>query len=161
MLVQIYDQYYNSKKEIFMKYFNLKEINISFINENDKHIIIIYTNKLKIMAEYEILGNYDVQTGIWIWSWANSLVEKNLVKIAEKIKSKSKYITHFNGEYDEIELVNYYITNPSFYISSNNMDMFVKMVLYYSDENWILQKKNKNFPSIFEFIIIKNILNIY
>lgn len=161
MLFELYETYFNYKKDKLIKYFDKDKLSIDFSFEGEKYIANINTNDINIKTEYEILGSYNISSNMWTWSWANPFIEKNLTITSNNIKNIKNDIINFNGNDDEKELIYYYINNPSFFINIKNIDYFMKFMLYYSEGNWILQKNNINFESTIEFILIKNILNFY
>lgn len=161
MLFELFDNYYNLKNEKFKIFFDSELSSAIFSRLNEKYVVDLHTKKYRILAEYEILGTYNTNISSWIWSYSNPLVEKNLTLVAQKIKDLRDQVSNFKGNSKDIEQIYYYLNNPIFYISIENINLLSKFLLYYSECNWIVHMNNNNNPFIIEFILIKNILNIY
>lgn len=125
-------KYWNLKENIFKEYYSR---NNSF--EYYDNYVIVKSNKYIIKSEYEILGI--VIDNKWIWSHDLNFIEK-------KLTNKSKIISNKLNDYSILDIIKY------------NDDIFIKYLLYYSNDNWII--KNKINDKNTEYILIKRILNI-
>jgi len=152
-----FEEYYGIKYLIFNKYFNHDLKSIKYSKKNDKNVIYIENKKYNIKAEYQILGLLDMNTNIWTWGYDLRFIERDLIKSSKKIRKNVRILEIKNMNEENL----YYLNNSSFSINIEKMDFFIKLLLYYSDGNWIINIVRNNNSNLIEFILIKNILNIY
>lgn len=101
--------------------------------------VAIYDDQSKkiLVGKYEILGYNNRYDNKWTWAFDNKYLEKYFSDFSKNIYDKIK-----NNKINK------------------DLDLFLNLCLYYSDEIWIL-KKNINFDSnLEEFIIITDIIQI-
>lgn len=170
-LFDIYLKYYVIQNEMFKKILKKNDLNYinSMLHSENKNIIynfseidnlyymeILIDHKVILKAEYEIIGYYNQNDNIWVWSWANPFMDKILYKdIKEKNNNKLKDIIQSTQNITkEIETVNYFINNPIFYISPENLPDLLNMTLYNTD-GFIYININNN---INKYILLKNIV---
>jgi hypothetical protein len=159
------DHYNNAEKEI-RKYIQKNgKYKYKFYYLDNIHYVDVFENNTQILkAEYEVLGLYNIVISTWLWSWANSYIEKPLAKSSLAINVFYNELDSDQNKYDqeELEKINYYVNNPSFYIKSENIVNLIKLSLYGSDAKWILGiKDDENNPSRIEYIIVKKIIQIF
>ena len=152
-----FEEYYGIKYLIFNKYFNHDLKSIKYSKKNDKNVTYIENKKYNIKAEYQILGLLDMNTNIWTWGYDLRFIERDLIKSSKKIRKNVRILEIKNMNEENL----YYLNNSSFSINIEKMDFFIKLLLYYSDGNWIINIVRNNNSNLIEFILIKNILNIY
>lgn len=157
MLINIIEKYYEAKKNIFLKYFVQNQYSLKFFYNNNRHIIYINSKNINIKAEYEILGIYDTNNKYWTWSNSLPFIEKNLVKTSKHVRNYKNKIFDFLVKNNKN--IYHYLNDSSFQL--DNIDLLTKVMLYYSNGNWIIVYNNVSNNNILEFILIKNILNIY
>jgi hypothetical protein len=148
---------YFLKQEEDSKQIKIKNnYNYTFIYINENYIVDIYSNdNTHIMrATYEILGNYNIISSIWIWAWAISYIEKKLTIASKNILKYSKILEDKVND-KEIERYLYYTKNPTFYISFKNLDELIKLSFFITKGFKIIPRKINN---NIEFILIKQIL---
>lgn len=155
---KIIDDYNNKKKE-FVK--NTKNDVYSLVFDGD--VVEIYSNGKKVMrAIYDTIGIYSTKTKYWIWSWNVDYLyfekkvtdlKKSIETVLLKIKENS-----FKATEKEKEMMNYYFSNDSFYLT--NLDLLIKIVLYFADGKWILTNKSDTSDNT-EYILIKKIITVY
>lgn len=165
MLSNKISDYFAKNKEQFEKLTkNNNDFNTKIYRDNESNnvIDILHNDELLIRAKYEVVGYYNVVSSTWTWAWANPFIEKDLVTASQKLqKIRETIITTDKLPADDRELYLYFISNPVFYISADNITMLMQMILYFTDGTWIVPRKNNNnIPTQLEFILIKNILQI-
>ncbi|ARF09322.1 hypothetical protein Catovirus_2_271 [Catovirus CTV1] len=145
-MIKRYEEYYEEKRKIFDIFFNNEKYDLWFEKED---IIHYSSSSYNIVAQYEILGIYDNRTNEWFWSDKLPFVDKSLTKKSMHIR---KRISNLKDIAETFGLSSFVI---------KNIESLIHIMLYYSDENWIIKTVNKFNKNIVEFILIKNILNIY
>lgn len=146
----------NFQKQV-MDYYNKLEMgnvvdlkqnyNFNFVEENNKNIVEIYIGKkLKLKAEYNIAGLYNIPLSVWYWSWDIAFINKNLFKELNKVKEFTEKLNIDFDQYDpkEAEEMHYLLTNGNYYISSSNIDKLIKLILYITKGLWIFQLNHSN-----------------
>jgi len=137
------------------------EFDYEFSDEDDKHIVDIYLNdKLKLKAEYQIIGMYNIPLSIWYWGWNIAFVNKNTIVTFDNIQSFLDEVSN-PKEADELH---YILTNGNFYISNENIKKIIDTTLFLKKGIWILpikykkDKKNTDMSDKIEYILITKIL---
>jgi hypothetical protein len=163
------DSYYKNAKEDIQKKLDItKEYQYTFVEENGKHIVEINSNnKLKLKAEYNIVGLYNIPVSVWYWSWSLPFVNKKLlekVNIVKDFPQKLEKQKDFN-KISELELEELYFltSNNNFYCSGKNIDRIISLVLYLTEALWYFPVKIADETSTYkmeriEYIIITKIL---
>ena len=161
---------YNNLKETIEKKIDIdKDYEYVFTDEN---IVEMYLDgKLKLKAEYNIIGLYNIPLSVWYWGWNIAFVNKNLTVTINKIKEFLNIITKDTSSYSkfnkiEIEELHYVLSNDNFYISSSNIDKIIKLALYLTKGIWYFpvkysdDKKQKDLEQMdkIEYILITKIL---
>lgn len=147
------NNHYNILKNNISKSIDIsKDFDYVFSNDNNIDIVEIYFDgKIKIKAEYNFIGMFNIPFSIWYWSWNIAFINKNLIKEMLPVKNFSKsmileknYYKYNKKNTDEL----YYITsNDNFYISHKNIDKILKLVLFLTKSVWYFPIKyinNKN-----------------
>ena len=149
------------EKEINNKFIKLNQLshdllqkcksNNITINENDNNTIDVICNKEKLfMAEYEILGSYDVSNGIFIWGW--KMIDRENKHKTKSLKKYYKNIHNYvvNNKYSDIkylERIHYYLSNDIFYLENDHLDIIIKFccatlnsidVIHYNDKLYMI-----------------------
>lgn len=167
----IINNYYNTQKEEITKKFNInKDYEYNFVNENNMDFVEVYLDgKIKLKAEYDIIGMYNVPLSVWYWSWNIAFINKSLIKNILPIKDFIDVLTKKYNQFDKMEAdeLYYIVKNDNFYISGENLDKILKFVLYETKGIWYLPVKytNKNKKTIsdqdrIEYILITKIIQI-
>jgi hypothetical protein len=162
--IKLIETYYKKQYDYFNKILKYSDYEFIFSYINDKHIVDIYinknNNKKKILkAEYEVLGCYNIISSIWTWSWALSMIEKNLSSNSKKILDYGIKLKNNKKTNSEIQKNIYYLTNPSFYISDKNLLELYKLSIYITKNLWFITRKINNIEKgIIEILLIKKIL---
>ena len=95
---------------------NIKYIQNTHIEVNLKDKITIYDKDYKklLESEYEVLGLFDNQTNIWLWSWllpflnsSETVISRKLLDYALKLEPQSNSDDHY---YIKSQLLNSRIT---------------------------------------------------
>lgn len=166
MLVTKIDAYYKKSKAEFDKYGITDNYNIEVFKtpENNNIADVMRDEKQLLRIDYEVAGYYNLINSTWTWGHANPFIEKDITKSVDGLKKLKKVLLETNTKTLDTahkELYIYFITNPVFFISRENIDKLIKFVIYYTDSKWMLMRKNntKN-PTHLEFILVKNILQI-
>ena len=163
MLRDNINKYYSTNKENFNKLIGQISNYSTKVYRDEEHnniVDVISDNKPIIRATYEVIGYYNITTSIFVWAWANPFIEKDLIKKSSELRDlRNTFITTDKLDDETKQLYIYFVSNPSFYISGNNLSKLMPMILYYTEGNWILPRNN-NVPAQLEFILIKNILQI-
>jgi len=123
--------------------------NLNFIFDDQyfsKNVAVYDEFSKKIfIAKYNILGYYNKYQEKWLWAFENKYIENYFGNFSKNIYNKIKDNKQFKNIEKNIK---------------KDMDSFLNLCLYYSDEIWIL-KKNINFDSnLEEFIVITDIIQI-
>ena len=168
------DNYFKNIKDDIQKKLDItKEYQYNFVEENGLNIIeISIDNKIKLRAEYNIIGLYNIPLSIWYWGYSLEFVNRKLLDKLQIIKEFSKKLEindkNNNGEFKPVELEElYFITsNNNFYCSSQNIDKIIKIVLYLTKGIWFIPVKHSdkmigninNQMDRIEYILINKIL---
>lgn len=161
--------YHNKLNEEISQKIDLKQnYNFNFVEEANKHIVEIYIDKkLKLKAEYNIVGLYNIPLSVWYWSWNIAFLNKTLFKELDKIKKFAESLDKNYNEFDskEVEELHYLLANDNYYISSGNIERLIKIILYITKGLWIFpinhsDKKSAEYLDRVEYILITKILQI-
>jgi len=165
------NDYYNKHKDDIAKKIQLSDkYEFVFAVNNDVDIVEVYLDgKVKMRAEYNIIGMYNIALSVWYWGWNIAFVNKklieNIVPIKEFVGTLTKqYMSFGKGEADELH---YILTNDNFYVSGEHIDKMMRFVLYQANGIWYFPIKhigeNKK-PSVnepmdkIEYILITKII---
>ena len=77
-------EYYDKQNKINEKYLKKKGI-----LDGENSVIIFDKEKFK----YELLGVFDNQTNVWIWSWMIPLIDNEKIQLQKIIKLWIKYLS--------------------------------------------------------------------
>lgn len=143
------NNYYNTTKANIIKKMDIgKNYDFNFTEENNMNIVELYLDKkLKLRAEYNIIGLYNIPLSVWYWSWNIAFINKNVIKdVVSKLKSFANVLESDYKQFDmkEAEELYYLFSNDNFYISGSNIDKLIKIVLYLMNGVWILPINHKN-----------------
>jgi hypothetical protein len=163
--------YKNAKNDIEKKLNIINEYSYNFTKENDRHVVeISHNDKIKLKAEYNTIGIYNIPLSFWYWSWSLPFVNKELLDKAEKIKSfsqkleKEKDFDKFTPE--ELEELHFITSNNNFYTTSENINRIIRFAMYVTNSIWYFpvkhseqrSEKNNNQMEIIEYILITKVL---
>ena len=129
------NQIFTKKKEMW----NMEsEYNYEYVDDKIK---VSKNGKYVLIADYKILGLYNIYNSVWYWGYNVFLANKR--KTVEKNKLTSFYDTFLKDmkNFDDIsylEYVNYFANNDNFYISLNKIDMVVRVGLQAFEGDWYL-----------------------
>jgi hypothetical protein len=140
-----------SLEEIINKKSNKKIVNqnkqqqYEYISENNVHKIIIKKEDNPILiAEYKLLGVYNVYNSVWYYGFNVALAamaNKNTIIDKSKLLEYNTNLLFNMGKYsdmDYVEYVNYMTSNDNFYVSLNKIDLVKKLgVLIYNADSVI------------------------
>jgi hypothetical protein len=158
------NNYYNTTKTNIIKKMDIgKNYDFNFVEENNMNIVELYLDKkLKVRAEYNIIGLYNVPLSVWYWSWNIAFINKNVIKDVNKLKNFANTLNTNYDKFDmkEAEELYYLFSNDNFYISGSNIDKLIKIVLYLMNGVWILPINHNNGKTMdrIEYIIISKII---
>ena len=131
-----------------------------FINtKQNEYLLDLYQAGDHILrSHYEILDCYDIASSIWIWSWGNSQIERNLTNESIKIKKNCENLLN-GSDYRKLEESLYYGLNACFFISYKNIDKLLSFSKNIIKKDLILRRKiDQDHPKIVEFVILTNII---
>jgi len=145
-----------------------KKYNYSFEKSNDMHIINISdeNDNFIMKCEYAVAGSYNLSSSVWYWSWSIDYIDKELTIDLEPVREFKNKLVDNSTKYDQkqSDQLYFYLSNNNFYLSYENINILLKMVLYLTKGLWIFpvkiandQKNNLNIKRI-EFVLIKKIL---
>lgn len=161
----------NAKNDIEKKLDIEQEYSYNFTQEDDRHIVeISHNNKLKLKAEYNTIGIYNIPLSFWYWSWSLPFVNTKLTDKVEKIKlfpkklENEKDFNKFSPE--ELEELHFITSNNNFYLSSQNVNRIIRFAMYATNSLWYFpvkhsekkSEKNNNQMEIVEYIIITKVI---
>jgi len=132
------------------------------INSNNDKVLDIYIDTKKILTcNYDILGVYDVNCGIFSWSTTLKLVDRELLTKVKHIQKYNKeleklIITRKYSDIEFMETILYYISNNMFYIESDNIEQLLEFSCFITDSIGYLIQKEKN---KYIYYLITNIVN--
>ena len=137
------NRYYEKQEKDYSKKFDLTKSYASntYIDNNGNHIIeLIHDNKVKLKAEYELIGMYNIINSMWYWGWSIDLADRNLVKTSKKITEFPEYIKKNMDKFDlkESEDLHFKTSMASFYTDISAIDKLIKTFLYYLNAGWYL-----------------------
>jgi len=171
-IISFYKQvvdYHNSLTEEISQKIDLKQnYNFNFVEEANKHIVEIYIDKkLKLKAEYNIVGLYNIPLSVWYWSWNIAFLNKDLFTELGKIKKFAESLDKNYADFDskEVEELHYLLANDNYYISSGNIERLIKIILYITKGLWIFpinhsDKNSAEYLDRVEYILITKILQV-
>ena len=120
-------EYYDSQNYLYKKYLNKNGILdgenslINFGNENFK---------------YELLGVFDNQTNVWIWSWMIPLIDNEKSNISKKLLNYGLNIFPNNDNEDAIYLKTQ-LLNSRFLIEDNfQLEIHLALASYLAKDNF-------------------------
>jgi hypothetical protein len=160
------NSHYDNLKKKISKKINIDE-KLDFIFNEDSNLYtvdIMINNKLIMKAEYSIIGMYNLPLSIWYWGWAIDFVNHKLTQNLKPVKKYKKKIPNMFTQFEKssIEEAHYILSNNNFYISNQNIDKIMMIVLYLTESLWyfpIYRKGSNNheFDKI-DYILITKIL---
>ena len=141
------DEYFKIKKNKIKKYNIDDKENYKFNFEYDKnknsHFVEIYDKKLnlKIKAEYDTIGIYNIMRKVWYWAWNIDMIDFNLSKNSLKIKELENDIVKNYNNYNskEVDILHYYVKNGNFMTSYNKTELLSKIALFYLKGDFIFK----------------------
>lgn len=173
------DSYYDQQKTKYSNIIDLsKPYNSNmYVDDNGNHIIeLIYDGKIKIKAEYELIGMYNISNSMWYWGWAIDLIDKSLIKSVTEMKEFPEFIKENFKLFGNKEAEDLYFKTDtaSFYTDHENIEKILKLTLYQLKSDWYLtichgrdnNKKTCDGKSIdksdfrIEYLLIKKILTL-
>ena len=79
-------EYYDSVKINYFKYINYKNKNQDIISDiqNSNDFKFEFNKKIQY-AKYELLGIFDYDHHIWIWSWVLTHLPNNIIKLSKNL----------------------------------------------------------------------------
>ena len=162
------NNYFNDQKGQISKKLDINKDYEFIFGDNDNVVEIYLNGKLKLKAEYNTIGLYNIPLSVWYWAWNISFINKNLIKDVLKIKD---YVNVIDKDYNkfnnlEAEELHYVLSNDNFYVSGDNIDKIIKLALFLTKGIWYFpikytdQKKQKDFEQMdkIEYILITKIL---
>ena len=167
--INVNNYFNNLKEQISKKIDTNKDFEYVFNENEDINTVEIYLDgKLKLKAEYNIIGLYNIPLSMWYWAWNIAFINKNLIKDIVKIKD---FVNVIDKEYNkfnklEAEELHYVLSNNNFYVSGDNIDKIIKIALYLTKAIWYFpikysdHKNQKDFEQMdkIEYILITKIL---
>jgi|LakMenEpi03Aug12_release.lakeMendotaPanAssembly.Ray.scaffolds.fasta_scaffold264883_2 hypothetical protein len=164
--------YYEEQKKFILKKIDVtKDFDYEFIESDNLNIVEIYLDgKIKIKAEYNVVGMYNIPLSIWYWGWNIAFINKTLTN---KIMDVKNYANNISKKYNDfnkydIEEIQYLLSNDNFYVSGDNINKLLEIALYLTKGIWILPVKTIN-PKKYsnpeqmdkiEYILITKILQL-
>ena len=157
-----------------LKYYNLCADNYNLLKENiskkiditknydyvfENNIVELYLDdKLKLKAEYNIIGMYNIPMSVWYWGWNIAFVNKKLLESIKPIKAFETILNKDYAKFDKIEAeeLHYLVSNDNFYVSGKNVDKIIKLALYLTKAIWYFPIKKES--DKVEYILITKIL---
>jgi hypothetical protein len=169
--------FYNKKHNLIKKYgindYKKYKYKFSFDKNKNTHIVEIYDEKLKLKlkAEYDTIGIYNIIRKVWYWAWNIDMIDFKLSEKSKVIKNLKKDISdnYKNLNSKEVDILYYYADNNNFMTNYETTKILSKIGLYYMNGEFIfnirrgldeIDKNNIVSYEIEEFICIKNIINI-
>jgi hypothetical protein len=138
------NEYYDTQLSKISKYIDT-ESNLDYaFSENEDKIVEIYVDgKLKLKAEYGVIGVYNIPMSIWYWGWNIAFINKNLIELLDIIRKFSGDLLDDPKKFQnkEAEELHYLVSNGNFYISSKNIEKIIKLSLYLTKSLWIFPVK--------------------
>lgn len=150
------DNNYNLQKESITKKIDIKkDYDYTF---NDNIVELYLDDKLKLKAEYAMIGVYNIPMSVWYWGWNVAFVNKKLVEGVKAVRDFEKVLDKDYAKFDKMEAeeLHYLVSNDNFYISGKNVDKIIKLVLYLTKGVWIFPIKKES--DKVEYILITKIL---
>lgn len=166
---QATEHYNKLSKEMNHKIEMNQDYEFNFIEDNGKHIIEVYSDKkLKLKAEYNVIGLYNIPFSMWYWSWNIAFLNKDLYEELNKIKQFNDKLNKDYDQFDpkEADELHYLLSNDNYYISSGSIEKLMKVVLYITNGLWIFPINHTNAQNVseqldrIEYILITKILQI-
>lgn len=119
--------YYDKQNKLNEKYLKKKGI-----LDGENSVIIFDKEKFK----YELLGVFDNQTNVWIWSWMIPLIDNEKSTIAKKLLNYGLNIYPSNENQEEIYLKTQ-LLNSRFLIQDKfQLEIHLALASYLSRENF-------------------------
>lgn len=130
-------EYYDTNKEKYTPLINkIKYIKfIDIESELSRNKVNLYDENDKLMNsyEYEIIGLFDNNTNIWVWSWGIPTVKKNQTGILRKI-------FNYGIDLDSDEYLRNELITSRFKISNEiQIDMHLSIVSFLSKQPLIIK----------------------
>ena len=120
-------EYYDNQNKLHEKYLKKKGI---LDGENS---VIIFDN---VKFKYELLGVFDNQTNVWIWSWMIPLIDNEKSTISKKLLNYGLNIFPSNENQEEIYLKTQ-LLNSRFLIQDEfQLEIHLALASYLSRENF-------------------------
>ena len=164
--LEIYDNQNNNNK-MFINCSNVIIKTLDYdTDENDKNEINFYVDDIDYNFNYEVLGIFDKNTKVWIWSWNMPVLIKELTKESRNLlnyafsKEKNSDLTKedYNNYSKEDLFIRIQFTNSRLYLTDSFQLDILLAVCSYVLQNRIkfIFKKNNKFNDNFEvYYLIK------
>jgi len=179
------EQYYKQQKEKHSDKIDLSksyESNL-YVDDNGRHIVeLIYNNKVKFKAEYELIGFYNIINSMWYWAWSIDLIDRKLAESSKKMRDFPNFIKNNMDKFNqkESEDLHFKTDMPNFFIDIDSINKLIKLTLYYLKQDWYVilchgrngnintcmnnttdtLKKEKETKLRLEYLLIKKILTV-
>ena len=160
--------YYDSKKTSIEKILSAKQEYTHKIrkNKNKKYVIeILDKDKIVLIGECALLGQYNTMSSMWHWGYAvdsdkgmlNESFKKNMEKFHNEIMDD--FDNEKTANETEIEDLHYRTNNGYYYTSKDNVPNIVKIGLFVMNAEWVLPivEEHKN-NKMMRYIAITRIL---
>jgi len=120
-------EYYDSQNYLYKKY-----LNQNGVLDGENSVINFGNEKFK----YELLGVFDNQTNVWIWSWMIPLIDNEKSNISKKLLNYGLNIFPNNDNEDAIYLKTQ-LLNSRFLIEDNfQLEIHLALASYLAKDNF-------------------------
>lgn len=151
------DDYYKDIKDNIQSKLDINK-EYEYIFDGDT-VNIMLNNKIKIKAEYNIVGLYNIGLSVWYWGYSIDFINKKFTEKLDIIRKFPIILEKDSKEFSsqELEELHFMTSNTNFYCSGQNIDRIIKFVLFMTNSVWFVPIKNSD---KIEYIILTKILQI-
>ena len=122
------------------------------VNGDTKYVDVTLKKRLILRATYQIIGMYNAVTSMWLWSWAHSQVERDLVSTVKSQITAWKPTNTSRTAEQQL----YYASNATFFVSYKQIPQLIQFIKTVCDYDCIIVNKHNN--GNIEYIGIVNIV---
>lgn len=133
------------------------------VNDNENIINVYNENKLMLSSKYEVLGNYDKSTNVFIWGNCIKPIKSqtHCVSIIRNAKENIKnYI--INKKFDDVnfmEKILYYLENDVMLILNENIIDLIKICVFESQGMVVYQENNTQNKNTCTYYLLTEIMS--
>lgn len=135
------------------------------INPNDNIMDIFDDNNKKILTiQYEVLGTYSNNLGIFSWACDNIVGNKEIIELSKNTKKYSKNLKKLiiENNFEDVKFLErlyYYLSNNMFFIDNKNINDIITISVFVTKTLGVVKSNNTSNKNITTFYLVTDIMS--